>query len=499
MWLRNLFKKDKSGKSNLKHRRFIGASNSKMSNFNTTFARINGELKSDYIALTLRARDLSKNNATVNSWINLMLRSVLGNTGFILNCTSYNQDGSADTTANKIIQDYWHEYTKSYKKYVSADGQQNGLDFDRMVLFNYLVDGEVFIRKVKDNKSKFGIRFEIIDSLDVDTLYNGVYQNSGEKIVMGIKVDQHYKPLSYFVRKDRSADYYLAGDRIEIPASQIIHIYKKQYANQVRGFTPLAPVLLTLNSIQEYQKAQINASILSSVFMGVYQKTGSGDAFENFDESEIDQNGDVALELENGVFKYAPEGWSLKQIANNHPNSNVGNFQKALLKTVSGALGMSYNKISSDFQATSYSSLRQSNMEDAVTVKQIQQFMVDNWKDLEFAEWLKYLLISDLTNLPYSKIEKFMQHTFQGRNFEYLDPAKEMQAIKLRMSLGLSSPIQEIQLAGKDPVDILNSWQKWNQMLKDRNLQLADSLQSIQEIEQIDYPQKNKNQDQQEL
>jgi capsid protein len=35
-----------------------------------------------------------------------------------------------------------------------------------------------------------------------------------------------------------------------------------------------------------------------------------------------------------------------------------------MLKGVAGALGMSYNKISSDYESTSYSSLRQSNMED---------------------------------------------------------------------------------------------------------------------------------------
>ena len=65
--------------------------------------KINGELKSDYIALTTRARDLAKNNQTVNSYINLMLRSVLGNVGFILNCTSYNEDGSSDRIANAVL------------------------------------------------------------------------------------------------------------------------------------------------------------------------------------------------------------------------------------------------------------------------------------------------------------------------------------------------------------------------------------------------------------
>jgi hypothetical protein len=55
-----------------------------------------------------------------------------------------------------------------------------------------------------------------------------------------------------------------------------------------------------------------------------------------------------------------------------------------------------------------------------------------------------------------------------------------MQSIQLRLSLGLSSPIEEIQQLGKDPVDVLNSWQKWNEMLKQRGLKMADTMQMIE-------------------
>lgn len=472
----------KLDKKIVKNRRFIGAKKS-MVNFNTSYQKINGELKSDYIALTLRARDLAKNNQTVNSYINLMIRSVLGNTGFVLNSTCYNEDGTSDNIANATIENQWYQYIHSYKKYVSACHQLNGLDFDRHVLFNFLVDGQVFIKKIKDVKSPYGIRFEVIDSLQIDPLFNATYNNNNEKIIMGIKVDNHNKPLSYFIRKNTSSDYYVAGEREEVKASEIIHIFKKQYAEQVRGFTPLSAVLLDLNALQVFKNSQINSSLVSSTFMGVWQRQNStADAYSQFDDDEIDENGDVALELEQNVFRYAPEGYKLTQIANNHPNSNVGSFTKAILKGVAGALGMSYNKISSDYESTSYSSLRQSNIEDAVTVKELQQFLIDNWKNIQFAEWLKYLLLSDLTNLPYSKIDKFLSHEFQARNFEYLDPAKEMQAINMRLSLGLSSPIEEIQNLGKSPQDVLNSWQKWNQMLKQRNLKISSTMQLIDYI-----------------
>lgn len=492
----NFFKRQQEKTSPKKHKKqvrsFIGARNTGMNRFNTTFARINQELKQDYIALTLRARQLYKNNETVNSYINLMIRNILG-TGFILNVTAYNDDGTADIYANQTIQDFWYEYQKSIKKYVSADEQLNGLDFDRQVIFNYLIDGEVFIRKVK-SKSKFGIRYEIIDSLDVDLLYNMEYMSDGTKITMGIKTDEHNKPLSYFIRKNKSADYYLSGERIEVKADQIIHIYKHLYPNQLRGFTPLSAVLLSLNSLDEYKRSEINASLLNASFMGIWEKqSADANSYDEYDENEIDANGDVAVELESNVFRYAPDGFKLNQIASNHPNNSVKDFCKVMLKGICGCLGLNYNKVNSDYSQTSYSSLRQANIEDAVTVKELQQFFIDNWKDVQYADFLKYLLISDLTNLPYSKIEKFSSHDFQGRNFEYLDPAKQMQAIQLRLSLGLSNPIEEIHLAGKDPIDILNGWQKWQAMLESRNLKLSDTVKLISSLDDINN---NKNDEQ---
>lgn len=456
-------------KPSIRNRRFTAASED-LRDFKLSFQKINGDLKSDLIGLTLRARELAKNSEVVNSWLNLMIRSTLGNTGFILHSTAYNDNGLPDTIANNQLETLWNQYQTSYKKYVSACQTMNGIDFDRHVLFNLLVDGEIFIRKIKDNKSKFGIRFQLIDSLNVDILYNGTFSN-GDKICMGVKVNEYNKPLSYFIRKNKNLDYYTTGERIEVPASEIIHVYRRNFAGQIRGYTPLAPVLLSLNSLDKYTNSQIKAALLNANFMGIYEKVGTSDY--NYDDA--DSNGDFATELESNVFRFAPEGYSLKTIQNNHPNSNVGGFLKAILKNISGCLGMSYNKISSDYESTSYSSLRQSNIEDAVTIKELQQFLIDNWKSVQYSEFLKYLLLSDLTNLPYSKIEKFQSFNFQGRNFEYLDPAKEMQAIQLRLNLGLSSPIEEIQLAGKDPEDVLDQWQRWEKMKSDRNIKFNES------------------------
>lgn len=478
-------------------RRFIAAKNALLSKFHTSYSKINNELKSDYIALTLRARNLAKNNEIVSSYLNLMIRNALGDKGFTLNVTAYNDDGTADYIANRTIQNFWYDYCTSYKHYVSADGLQNALDFDKHILFNFLVDGEVFIRKIKDNKSKYVIRYEVLDSLDIDPLKNAIYSN-GDKIVMGVKIDEHYKPLAYMVRKNKSADYYLSGEVEEIPADEIIHLYRKQYAQQVRGYTPLAPVIIALAGMQQYRTSEIEAAILSACYMGVWEKNGQSEDYSEFEDTETDENGDIAVEVESGAFRYAPDGYNLKSVQSNHPNTNYQAFYKAMIKSISAALSVSSNKLNSDYQSVNYSSLRQANTEDISAWRELQQFLIDNWKNIQYADWLKYLLISDLTNLPYSKIEKFLVHDFRGKSWQYLDPVKEYTAIKLKLDMRLTSPIIELERQGLDADDVLNQWELWQQKLKARNLTISNEvLTNLLIDKEINGEQDNSNADNQ--
>ncbi|MBO7257640.1 MAG: phage portal protein [Alphaproteobacteria bacterium] len=123
------------------NRRFAGATFNPNNRFNISWNKINADLRNDGIQLILRCRDLAKNNEMVASYLNWVIRSVLGDQGFRLNCVSYNSDGTSNLKANQQIEDAWYEFAKSYKKFVSADEQLNDIEMDTQILWNYLIDG----------------------------------------------------------------------------------------------------------------------------------------------------------------------------------------------------------------------------------------------------------------------------------------------------------------------------------------------------------------------
>lgn len=454
---------------NKNQRKFIAAVNNRLQNWIVSFQRINADLKEDSTQMILRSRDLAKNNDFVTGYLNLITRNIVGADGFRLQVQGLKSDGTNDNIANSMIERLWLEYQQRVGGFVTVDQQQSGRDLDILILRTLIVDGEVFIRKVVDEKSKFGVRYEVLDTLDIDFTYNVNNTGNGEKIVMGIKLDKVNKPISYFIRI-ANTDHYQTGERIEIPASSIIHIYRKFFPGQVRGFTSLSATILNINQLDGYKEAEIVAARLNACNQAFYIKDGSNtDILEDADDS-----GTIATEYSPGTIRFAPEGYTLQQLQNNHPSGNFGTFCKNVMRSIANSLGTSYNKTTSDYESVNYSSLREAALEDRSSWEEFQTFLIDNWKDLQYQEFLKHLFLNELTELPFSTYERFLKHKFYGRTWDWVDPLKDLSGIEKKLKLRLSDPITETEKLGNDVDEVLNRWQLWYEKLKDRNL--PDSL-----------------------
>jgi lambda family phage portal protein len=229
-----------------------------------------------------------------------------------------------------------------------------GRDFDILVLRTLVIDGECFIRKVKDN-SKFGIHYELIDTMDIPHRFNSLnYDASGNRIIMGIKVDENYKPISYFINKNHGDYYNTSTAKEEVPAEEIIHIFRPYFVNQVRGYTMLSSVILNLNQLDGYTEAEVIGSRLAACNQAfITQTTADGDLLE-----EANSKGELIQDYAPGTIRYLPQGYDIKAFNSTHPNTNYGSFVKSVLRSISNALGISYNKATSDYESVNYSSLR---------------------------------------------------------------------------------------------------------------------------------------------
>ena len=68
---------------------------------------------------------------------------------------------------------------------------------------------------------------------------------------MGVEIDEYNRPVKYYFR-EASIDNYQVGQLIEIPADEIIHIFKHEFVGQTRGFGDIVASVDSLKQLDDY-------------------------------------------------------------------------------------------------------------------------------------------------------------------------------------------------------------------------------------------------------
>ena len=292
--LKKVFKKETPEVVKKTSRSFKGASRTRFTSWlMSTFSPINRDLKSDLQTLIVRSRDLAKNNEIFRSHLNNMQKSIIGNQGFRLQSLVKNADGTLADDLNKEIELAWWDYGKTTNGYVSKCGQFGDIDFDALILRTLVIDGEVFIRVDTNAKNPYGISFELLDSLQIDTTKNQNRTPGQNAIVMGVEIDEYNKPVKYYFR-EATIDNYQVGKLIEIPADKIIHIYKHEFVGQTRGFGDIVASVDSLKQLDDYAVAELFAAKVAACQGIFYERNNSATAGDMIDAN--------AAEEETGVF-----------------------------------------------------------------------------------------------------------------------------------------------------------------------------------------------------
>ena len=475
MKLFNIFKKEDKKKST---RGFKGALKTRFTNWLlASFNKINVETKYEFKSLILRVRDLSKNNEIMRSHLNNLEKSIIGKQGFRLQSLVKAPTGELDAAINDELELAWYDFGKRSNGYITKCGQLGDRDFDALILRTLIIDGEVFIRIIKDAKNPYGISFKILDSLCIDFDKNRPQSNYENAIVAGIEIDKDNRPVNYYY-KEGDTDNYSVGFTEVIPANEIIHIFKKEFVGQVRGFSEICASIDSLKQLDDYAVAELFAAKIAACQNVFYERTGST-AGDWMDQEEGDDKGEFLSAMSPGESSIVPKGYTVKSISPNHPNTNFGGFVKAIVRRIASSVGVSYNRLAHDYESVNYSSLREASIDEAKTYSNIQQFFVDNWKTFEYELFLKSYIMNGDTKLKPSKIKEYLSYNFICRKENLFDPAKEIIAIERRLKLGLSNPIIELESLGQDPEEVIQGWVRWNELLAANNISFNNDDEKV--------------------
>ena len=448
--------------SDIDTRMFAAAAHNRLTDWPLSYQRINGDIFVQYQTIVLRCRDLAMNNEAVIGILRNLQRNVIGTTGFTL------QSKAEDAALRPQIEKLWREYCARSTAAVTMDERSSARDLDMLILRSLLIDGECFIHKVYDSSSKFGWRYEVIDSLQIDPFYMVQRLENSGRIFMGIEYDANGREVAFWYRPV-ICEQYNSGPRERIPASNVIHLFRKEYAAQMRGIPALVGAVMNLKQLDDYRAAELIHATIGAAVMGVWEWTGQGDdgfAFENQNDK-----GEFVREIKPGIFPIAPKGYTAKFLQNAGSNTQFAQFVKNITRSIYNSIGISYNKGAGDYESVNYSSLREANLEDRETFTDLQRFLIENWKSLQFSAFIRACILNGL--ITTDSLESVTRHQFFGRRFAWVDPAKEIKAKKDEISLMLTDPISELESRGEDPEEVADRFVAWRDMLKSRGLDVC--------------------------
>ena len=459
--LRELFRPEVTSTPAPRRRGYAGAQSNRLTlNWVAGGTSADSEIKSSSRALRQRSRQLCRDNVYAVQAQRTVVNNVIG-TGVKLQAQVRKQrGGKLDDRINTAIEEAWADWCR-YDSCTAA-GMHCFSDVERQIMAGIFESGEVFLRVIKRPFGRSGVPFalELLEADQLDDSYDGSKTDSEHVWRMGIERDQFGRARRYAFFKQHPGDSpfpQLKNQKLHmiLPADEIIHLFVCPRIGATRGVPWLAPAMQDLHHLAGFQEAQVVRARASSALMGfITSPEGElqGDAV--YDEERIQ-------EFSPGQFRYLNQGEKIEVPDLNAPNGEFDPFMRAMLRAIAAGCGISYESASKDFSASNYSSSRLSLMDDRDNYRAIQKFLKERFYQPVFEMWLEMAVLSGRVSLPTYETEpnRYRAVKWACRSWSYVDPQKEIDAMKTAVRCGFKTLRQVVQEQGGDYDELMGQRQ----------------------------------------
>ena len=436
---------------------------------------INEELKGDLDGLRARSEGLAKNDTSAKRFLSLCAANVIGSNAVTFQSKVLTAKGDPDTEAIKAIEAAFKDWGKCGNYDIT--GKLSRAMGERMAVKCAAKTGEILIRE-HTGFGKYGYQLEFLDVNRLDTQFNRKPSENVNEIIMGVEVDAANRPVNYFLKKNGAE-----GNRVAIPADEIIHMFIPEDPEQIRGFPWMHAAMIKMFHLKKYQEWAIIASAVGASKMGFFT-TPDGDGTQQADGEDSD-TGELFQEASAGQFGVMPEGTDFKSFDPDYPHQMYAEFVKTAKRDISSGVDVSYHSLANDLEGVNFSSIRAGTLEDREQWKVLQGWFIDCGLVRIFNNWLSNALLQQaikMSNgkpLPAAKREQFSRHEFQGRRWQWVDPLKDTQANKLAVESLMGSPSAILAQQGMDAEEVLEDIKKFKELAESKNLTFNNGLEVV--------------------
>ncbi|MEP1934955.1 MAG: phage portal protein [Roseibium sp.] len=433
---------------------------------------LNGHGLADDVRQALRglishSRHVSQNNDYLKAFYGHVRRNVIGRKGVQIKPQSRFNKGDLDTGANILIKAAWEDWGK--KGNCTVCGRFTWKDVQRIAISSCPRDGNFLLRMYRGPQyGKYGFQVQVLDflSLDIDLMQD---LGNGNYIICGIECNALDRPIAYYLFKSHPGRVGFRGERVRIPADEIIHLYNPyDLSTSAVGVPWTHTALRRLGLIGEFEEAAATNARWGASKMGFFTKrgdlddegpvgtgtgTGGGEDGATSDEPEID-------EIEAGLLETLPEGWDFKAFDPAYPSGEIEPFIKTMLRGGASGLGVAYTSLANDLEGYSYSGLRAGLGEERDEWTILQDWFAEHICGPVAGSWLDMSLLTGSLKLPFDKRDKFAAIAWTARGWRSVNPKDDATANSLDMQNLLKSPQEICAERGRSLEEVLDDFKE---------------------------------------
>lgn len=362
-----------------------------------------------------------------------------------------------DPNLRDQVQRLWLAWTDE----ADADGLTDFYGLQAMVAREMFVAGECFVR-LRPRRAEDGllvpIQLQLLQSemLPFDKTEAAA---NGNRIRCGIEFDGIGRRRAYHFRRRHPGDStdqgMTATETVRVLAEDVLHIYRPIDAGQIRGLPHVAPAMVRLFLLDQYDDAELDRKKTAAMFAGFITKNAPEEQLMG--ETLATDDSGATVSLEPGTLQVLLPGEDVKFSSPADVGGGYEAFQYRTLLSVSASLGLPYHLVTGDVRQANYSSLRAELVEFRRRIEQLQHGVVAHQLCRPvWARWLETAVLAGALDLPgFSRSPaRYRPVNWIPPRWDWVDPLKDIQAQVLAMEAGIISRRKVVEATGYDVEEI---------------------------------------------
>jgi len=447
-----------------------------------------------------RSRDLDENNGWINAGLDRRVESVIGVAIRLSAQPKYellnrDYDWRMKWTGNTQARfDVWAndiEHRNDARQMLSFGAQA------RLAYLSYVRDGEA-CAEIRDDargltnttnvlliEPERVVTPPLMSVQEGPHLRDGIAYNDNGAMTGAWVVSRHPGDFSAAAAKER---YTFIPARSSTGRAKFIHVFNPRRAEQNRGVSRLAEIMVPAKMIDRVDRAEVNAALKSALLSIFIESSGkpediadmlapaNDDALDPWLDAYVDFRGKNPVQVDGAdVFQLFP-GEKVQTPPATHPNSNYPQFIRFVLQKIAGSLGISYPQLSQDWSGINYSSARALLNELWRSFMEDRRFFTQAFLTPIYAAWLEIEVANGDIKIPGGPVNFYKNKTaicmaeWIGPGRGSVDPLKEANADNLDTAAGRKSTVEAILERGRDPEDVLSEEQYYRERRAARKL-----------------------------